>query len=177
MRYVPAGMGPPLAPAACSTGTVWVIPPPTTVMFPERADPELAITVAVRLPFEEPLAGETVSHEVLSELAVQATFDVTVIMLAEAVLARVKLVGATDREFVPGCVTLTVALWPPGAVSVSTPLRGAAPLFAVALIFTAPSFVPLEGEYVSQLWLLDTVQDSFAVTVTVSLPAAAAGKL
>jgi hypothetical protein len=41
------------------------LPPPLTVMLPDLADPKFAVAVAVKLPFEEPLVGETVNQVML----------------------------------------------------------------------------------------------------------------
>ena len=103
-------MGPPLEPAACVTAIVTVSPPPVTVIVPLRAVPVLAVTAALKVPLPEPLAGDTVSQEVLFELAVQATFEVTSIVVWEAAFVGERLVGEVERELVPGCVMVTVAV-------------------------------------------------------------------
>ena len=95
-------MGPPLGLVACVTVTVALIPLPVTVMVPVRTPPLFAVTVAVKLPLLEPLAGETVNHEVLFDETVQATLAVTVIVSVEAVSGGLQVVGETFREPEPG---------------------------------------------------------------------------
>ena len=58
--------------------------------------------------------------------------------------------------------------------TVTTPLRLAVPVFAVALTAKLPLFEPLAGDTEIQLWSSVTVQPPFEVTVTVDEEAVAA---
>ena len=86
---------------ACVTATVRLIPPPVTVIVPLlEAVPALAVAEMVKLPLFDPLAGDAVNQEVALLLTVHDTFEVTVMLVLDAVAigfqAEVDRASATD---------------------------------------------------------------------------------
>ena len=156
---------------ACVTATVRVMPPPVTVMVPERdVVVLLAVAVTVNVPLLLPLAGETVSHEVALLLAVHETFDVTATVNEPAVAATFWLDLSSVRNApAASCVTATVRERPP-PVTVIVPERDEVAVLAVAVTVNVPLLLPLAGETVNhEVALLLAVHETFDVTVTVNV--------
>jgi len=83
---------------ACVTSIVLLMPPPDTVIVPLRSDdPVLAVALNVIVPLPVSPEGDTVSQDAALLVAVQDTFDVTVIVVLSAECPGFQVVGATTR--------------------------------------------------------------------------------
>jgi hypothetical protein len=151
---------------------VYVFPPAVTVAV--RAAPVLAAAVTVTVPEPVPLAGDTVAHVALLE-AVQP-HDVPFVVTVTLAVPPVAATDPVDEERLKLHVTagwLTVYVCPP-AVTVAV---RAAPVLAAAVTVTVPEPVPLAGDTVAHVALLEAVQPHdvpFVVTVTLAVPPVAA---
>ena len=154
------------------TFTVWVRPPPVTVMVPVLVPTTAVVgsTLTLTVPLFEPLAGLTVSQLTASE-TLQATFDVTDSdwapgFAAPCVALKAMLVEPTVRVGAGALsvsVTVTVRVRPP-PVTVMVPVLLPSAAVAVSTVTdTVPLLEPLAGLTVSQLTASETLQATFDV--------------
>ena len=165
--------------AVCVTVMVLVIPPPEMVIVPLLlAAPVFAVTFSVIAPLPDPLAGETVNHDVALLDAVHITFDVIDTDVLDKNADGSQEVRDTSRVDVvaaPACVTVMVLVIPPPEI-VIIPVLLAVPVFVVTYSVRVPLPDPPDGETVNHdVALLDAVHVTFDVTVSVVLDTDAVG--
>ena len=116
---------------------------------------------------------DMVSHDVLLLATAQVLLELTLTLPLLA--TDVKLIDVGDVVSVAGAaawVTVMVRVVAPGAVTVTVPVRDAAPVLAVALIENEPLPVRFAGfifENVSHVTLLEMVQVLLELTLTLPL--------
>ena len=114
----------------------------------------------------EPLAGATVSHDVALLDTVQFTVDVTVmVVLPPAGCGFQELVDSIS-PYAAFCVTVTVRVVAPGAVTVIVPVLDVVAVLINALMLKEPLPVPVAGKTDSHETLLVARHPTFDVTVT-----------
>ena len=162
----------------CVTDIVLVIPPPETVIVPLLEETSVfAVAFIVKLPLFEPLAGDTVSHDVASLETVQGVLEVTETILLDAAADGNHVVWLTARLACASCVTDIVLVIPPPE-TVTVPLLGEALVFAAALIVKLKLLDPLVRDTVSHVAALleaETVHETLDVTDTLVFAADADG--
>ena len=165
------------ADAACVTVIVFVMQSPETVIVPARLDVSVfSVTLISKLPLLDPLAGVTVSQEVLLLEAIQLTLEFTDTLVLFAANPGDHVVEPRVMfAFAPDCVMVMVLVTPP-PVMVMVPVRLAVPVFAVTLSTRAPLLEPVAGVTVShERASLEAAQLTFEVTDTLVLFAADPG--
>ena len=165
----------------CVTVNVRVSPPPVTVIFPVlELVPVFAATLYTIFPFPFPLAVFTVSHET-DDFTVHDTFAVTAssLPLSDAAVKDRELAPSVSVVVplppllpVPLCVTVNVRVSPP-PLTVIVPDLELAPVFAATLYAIFPFPLPLAVFTVSHEADDFAVHDTFAVTPSSPLAAAA----
>ena len=169
-----------LDPATWRTETVLLIPPPETVIIPDLdAVVIFAAAFSVIEPLPVPPEGDTVSQSDPLFVVVQDTFEVTAIFVLPPDAVGVHEFGETsssggDEDERSWVTVITLVIPPP--VTVTLPVLPVAPVFSLAPIINEPLPIPPVGATFSQAGAsVDTVQDTFDVTVTNSAAPDATG--
>ena len=131
----------------------------------------LAAAVNVTVPLLAPVAGETVNQVSLLP-TVQFVLEVMLNDCCPETEEKLSAFGDTVSVGVaPACVTLMVCAVTPVPLTVIVAVRCVVPVLAAAVTVTVPLFVPVDGETVSHVSLLPTVQFVFEVMLNDCCPA------